>query len=65
MTKLVQLCYDFVKVNRVEGLSPEDVAFGEIPWQVMILSNSEKKLLCGGVLVAPNAIVTTASCVHG
>ncbi|XP_011499738.1 PREDICTED: serine proteinase stubble-like [Ceratosolen solmsi marchali] len=45
--------------------SDVEVAFGEIPWQAMILSNTEKKLLCSGVIVAPNLILTAANCVYG
>ncbi|XP_015586809.1 uncharacterized transmembrane protein DDB_G0289901 [Cephus cinctus] len=53
------------KVQRPSGLSDVDVAFGEIPWQAMILSTRDRKLLCSGAIVTPNAILTAAHCVDG
>ncbi|XP_044014749.1 uncharacterized protein LOC122856913 isoform X2 [Aphidius gifuensis] len=52
-------------VERPEYLKDEDVAFGEIPWQVMVLSLQKKSILCGGALIAPNAVLTSARCVDG
>ncbi|XP_043286410.1 actin cytoskeleton-regulatory complex protein PAN1-like [Venturia canescens] len=52
-------------VPRPNGLTDVDVAFGEIPWQAMVLSNTDRKLLCSGAIVAPNAVITAASCVQG
>ncbi|XP_032082787.1 vitamin K-dependent protein Z isoform X2 [Thamnophis elegans] len=37
---------------------PDD---GEFPWQVLLL-NSEKKWICGGVLLKNNFVLTTAEC---
>ncbi|KAK0083432.1 hypothetical protein PV325_008794 [Microctonus aethiopoides] len=47
------------------GLNDVDVGFGEIPWEAMILSNREKKLLCSGAIIAPNAVITAAGCING
>ncbi|XP_034951201.1 inactive serine protease scarface-like [Chelonus insularis] len=52
-------------VQRPSGLNDVEVAFGEIPWEAMILSNQEKKLLCSGAIVAPNVVLTAARCVDG
>ncbi|KAF7988621.1 hypothetical protein HCN44_001194 [Aphidius gifuensis] len=54
-----------LSVERPEYLKDEDVAFGEIPWQVMVLSLQKKSILCGGALIAPNAVLTSARCVDG
>jgi hypothetical protein len=39
--------------------------FGEIPWQLMVLRESTKTLLCGGVIVGPTTALVSASCVKG
>lgn len=54
-----------LKVQRQSGLNDVDVGFGEIPWEAMILSNREKKLLCSGAIIAPNAVITAAGCING
>ncbi|KAJ8688452.1 hypothetical protein QAD02_024247 [Eretmocerus hayati] len=55
-------------INQVQypgNLRQSEVAFGEIPWEAMILLNSEKRLLCSGAIVAPNLVLTAANCVYG
>lgn len=42
-----------------------ELDFAEIPWQAMILLKTDKSLLCGGVIVRPNVVMTTGSCVEG
>ncbi|XP_046744067.1 filaggrin-2-like [Diprion similis] len=52
-------------VERPSYLDRDDVAFGEIPWQAMILSTTDRKLLCSGAIVSPNVVLTAAHCVYG
>ncbi|CAD6213169.1 GSCOCG00003948001-RA-CDS [Cotesia congregata] len=52
-------------VQRPSNLKEEEVGFGEIPWEAMILYTPEKKLLCSGAFVAPNAVLTAARCFDG
>ncbi|XP_044740734.1 flocculation protein FLO11-like [Chrysoperla carnea] len=47
------------------GNSPIDASFGEIPWQAMVLRDSSRKLICGGIIVGPDAVITAAHCVQG
>lgn len=42
-----------------------EVDFAEIPWQAMVLLQTNKSLLCGGVITRPDVVVTSASCVDG
>ncbi|XP_014485658.1 PREDICTED: uncharacterized protein LOC106750091 [Dinoponera quadriceps] len=49
--------------QRPTGFRETDAAFAEIPWQAMVLWSPERKILCSGALVAPNAVLTAASCV--
>lgn len=39
--------------------------FAEFPWQAMILKESTKSLLCGGVIVQKDLVVTSGDCVQG
>lgn len=39
--------------------------FAEIPWQAMILRDSNRSLLCGGIIIRRDAVLTTAHCVDG
>ncbi|KRT84538.1 Trypsin, partial [Oryctes borbonicus] len=47
------------------GNAASDMNFAEIPWQAMILRDSSRTLLCGGAIISPNAVLTTAKCVDG
>ncbi|XP_060533201.1 serine protease filzig isoform X2 [Cylas formicarius] len=47
------------------GRSQIDANFAEIPWQAMILRQSNRSLLCGGVIIRRNAVLTAAHCVQG
>ncbi|XP_011138425.1 uncharacterized protein LOC105182588 isoform X2 [Harpegnathos saltator] len=49
--------------QRPTGFRETDAAFAEIPWQAMVLWSPERKILCSGALVAPDAVLTAASCV--
>ncbi|XP_063545439.1 hornerin-like isoform X2 [Cydia strobilella] len=42
-----------------------EVDFAEIPWQAMVLLQTNKSLLCGGVITRPDVVVTSASCIDG
>ncbi|XP_045508505.1 uncharacterized protein LOC123704246 isoform X2 [Colias croceus] len=39
--------------------------FAEIPWQAMVLLQTNRSLLCGGVITRPDVVVTSAACVDG
>ncbi|OWR43864.1 Serine protease H164 [Danaus plexippus plexippus] len=39
--------------------------FAEIPWQAMVLLQTNRSLLCGGVITRPDVVVTSAACVEG
>ncbi|KAF5291790.1 hypothetical protein FQA39_LY14278 [Lamprigera yunnana] len=42
-----------------------EVNFAEIPWQAMVLRDTNRSLLCGGVIVKTNVVLTAAHCVEG
>ncbi|XP_047038564.1 uncharacterized protein LOC124643605 isoform X1 [Helicoverpa zea] len=42
-----------------------EVDFAEIPWQAMVLLQTNRSLLCGGVITRPDVVITSASCVEG
>ncbi|CAH0601978.1 unnamed protein product [Chrysodeixis includens] len=42
-----------------------ELDFAEIPWQAMILLQTNRSLLCGGVITRPDVVITSASCVEG
>lgn len=48
-----------------KGSGPYDAAFGEFPWQAMILKESTKSLLCGGAIIQADTVLTAANCVQG
>ncbi|XP_072755992.1 uncharacterized protein Scaf isoform X2 [Anoplolepis gracilipes] len=50
--------------QRPIGFKTTDAAFGEIPWQVMVLWSEERKILCSGALISSDVILTAASCVN-
>ncbi|KAL0120597.1 hypothetical protein PUN28_008346 [Cardiocondyla obscurior] len=50
--------------QRPIGFKDTDAAFGEIPWQAMVLWSEERKILCSGALISPSIVLTAASCVN-
>ncbi|CAK1546441.1 unnamed protein product [Leptosia nina] len=42
-----------------------EVDFAEIPWQAMVLLQTNRSLLCGGVITRPDVVITSAACVDG
>jgi len=47
------------------GPLPINANFAEFPWQAMILKESTKSLLCGGIIISKNFVLTSGSCVAG
>ncbi|KAL5288917.1 hypothetical protein ACFFRR_009238 [Megaselia abdita] len=39
-----------------------DANFKEFTWQIMVLKDSTKTLICGGSLIGPNVVLTSATC---
>ncbi|KYN36833.1 Serine proteinase stubble [Trachymyrmex septentrionalis] len=50
--------------QRPTGFRETDAAFGEIPWQAMVLWSEERKILCSGALISSDIVLTAASCVN-
>ena len=50
--------------QRPTGFRITDAAFGEIPWQAMVLWSEERKILCSGALVSSDVVLTAASCIN-
>lgn len=46
-----------------QGPTPLNANFAEFPWQAMILRESTKSLLCGGVIIKKNFVLTSGDCV--
>lgn len=47
------------------GPLPSNANFAEFPWQAMILRESTKSLLCGGIILKTNFVLTAGDCVAG
>lgn len=48
-----------------KGSSSIHANFAEFPWQAMILKESTKSLLCGGVIIQKDLVLTSGDCVQG
>lgn len=51
--------------SKPSGVSPIDADFAEFPWQAMIARDSTRTLLCGGVIIRNDVVLTTSKCLEG
>ncbi|KAK9299675.1 hypothetical protein QLX08_007381 [Tetragonisca angustula] len=51
------------KVLQQSEVEDTKTIFAEIPWQAMVLHLKERKILCSGVLLGPEDVLTAANCV--
>lgn len=47
-----------------KGLEIGDANFKEFTWNILITKKNSNSKLCGGTLIAPNVVLTSASCVQ-
>lgn len=59
---MIVLCCQVLKQS--QGTDSKTV-FAEIPWQAMVLHLKERKILCSGVLIGAQDVLTAANCIYG
>lgn len=52
------------RLSQPRGAGPVDTGFAEIPWQAMVLLDTNRSLLCGGSIISDDAVITSANCVY-
>ncbi|XP_033313522.1 uncharacterized protein LOC117212680 [Bombus bifarius] len=53
------------KVLKQSQETDSKTVFAEIPWQAMVLHLKERKILCSGVLIGNQDVLTAANCIYG
>ncbi|PBC28882.1 Ovochymase-1 [Apis cerana cerana] len=51
------------KIRQESEIEDSKTIFAEIPWQAMVLHSKERKILCSGVLIGIQEVLTAANCV--
>lgn len=51
------------QIRQESEIEDSKTIFAEIPWQAMVLHSKERKILCSGVLIGIQEVLTAANCV--